>query len=486
MNTLAVLLSDFYKQDHQRQYDPNITKIVSYYVPRKTRIDDFQQIVFFGLQAFIKEYLIDYFNDHFFNLPLEKVLDEYRKVINKTMPGRCHEEKIIALHKLGYLPIAIKALPEGVCVPIGIPLIEISNTHPDFAWCTNFIETLMLSELWYTMCVATAARKYRLIANSYFLKTSDISPKNAISEFGFRSLPGVNAAIKASNAFLLSFQKSSNIPAIQYAGDMYNTDYEEVGSGMASTEHSVMCSSALIDQDETPSIKRLLTEVYPTGNFSMVCDSFDYWNVVTNILPSLKEEILKRDGTLFVRGDSGNPVDIIVKTVECLWEIFGGTTNSKGYKVLDSHVRAIYGDSITQKRTQQIYHRLMDLGFSSENVALGAGGFSMLAYENEFGNMHMFTRDTFNVAIKCSYVEYNGEPVMVYKDPKTDTGMKKSHKGCCMVICNLDGTFECIDNLVFEDTHITVNNLHYVFKDGKLLKEVSLTDVRQNLWKGKF
>jgi nicotinamide phosphoribosyltransferase len=254
---------------------------------------------------------------------------------------------------------------------------------------------------------------------------------------------------------------------------------------MASTEHSVMCSSALIDKDETPSIKRLLTEVYPTGNFSMVCDSFDYWNVVTKILPSLKEEILKRDGTLFVRGDSGDPVMIIVRTVELLWEIFGGTTNSKGYKVLDSHVRAIYGDSITQERAKDIYQRLERQGFSAENVALGAGGFSMLSYQDAGGQMHMFTRDTFNVAIKCSYVEHKGNPIMVYKDPKTDTGMKKSHKGCCIVL--LDGPqYKCMDGLTFKDTEISVNQFDTVFKDGKLVNSTSLVEVRQQLWGENF
>ena len=485
MDILPVLLSDFYKQDHQRQYDPNITKIVSYYVPRKSRIKDKNHIVFFGLQAFMQEYLIEYFDEHFFKQPLERILRDYKCIIDRTMPGRTHIEKIEKLHKLGYLPIEIKALPEGLELPIGIPLIEISNTHPDFAWCTNFIETLMLSELWYTMCVATFAKEYRDIANRAFENTSDVSARNAISEFGFRSLPGVGAAIKASSAFLLSFQKSSNIPGIIYTGDYYNTDYDGVGSGMASTEHSTMTSSALIDGDEKPSIKRLLTEVYPDGNFSMVCDSFDYWNVVMKILPELKDDILKRNGTLFVRGDSGDPIEIVTRTVEELWKIFGGTTNSKGYKVLDSHVRAIYGDSITQNRAQTIYYVLKQKGFSAENVALGAGGFSMLSYEDEYGHINMFSRDTFNVAIKCSYVEYKNTPVMVYKDPKTDSGMKKSHKGCCMVF--QDGnTYKCLDNLTFTDTSVSINLLKPVFRDGKLLNPIKFTEVRNNLWKGEF
>lgn len=486
MKTLPVLLSDFYKQDHARQYDPNITKIVSYYVPRKSRIKEFDNVVFFGLQAFIKEYLIEYFNENFFNKDINAIILEYEYVINQTMPGRCFPKKIKALHKLGYLPIEIKALSEGSEVPIGIPLIEISNTHPNFAWCTNFIETLMLSELWYTMLVATSSKKYREIVNSFSAYTDNENfAKTAISEFGFRSLPGLNAAIKASSAFLLSFQKSSNIPGIQYTGDMYNTGYDDVGSGMASTEHSCMCSSKFIDGDEITMIRRLLTEVYPTGNFSMVCDSFDYWNVVDNIIPEVKNEILERSGTLFVRGDSGDPVEIVTKTVFKLWKTFGGTINSKGYKVLDPHIRVIYGDGITQARAYKIYDILVANSFSPENVALGAGGFSMLSFESNDNGIQMFTRDTLGVAIKCTYVEHNNTPVMVYKDPKTDSGEKKSHKGCCAVF-KRDNKYICIDNLIFDDTKISINELKSVFKDGKLLKEYTLTEVRNNLWGGKF
>lgn len=188
----GALLTDFYKQDHQRQYDPSITKVVSYYVPRKTRIPEFDKVVVFGIQAFIEEYLIEYMNENFFNRPLEEVIAEYEFVISSTMGAdRVNSDKIKNLHELGYLPIEIWALPEGYKVGMNIPCIEISNTNPEFAWCTNFIETLMLSELWYPMCVATAVTKYRSIVNDFYSKTSDISGRSAISEFGFRSLVGL-------------------------------------------------------------------------------------------------------------------------------------------------------------------------------------------------------------------------------------------------------------------------------------------------------
>jgi nicotinamide phosphoribosyltransferase len=490
---ISVLLTDFYKQCHAEQYDPSVTKVVSYYVPRKTRISEFDKVVVFGIQAFIKEYLIEYMNENFFNRSKEEVLLEYESVIAATMgTDRVNSEKIEKLYDLGYLPIEICALPEGYKIGMNVPCIEISNTHPDFAWCTNFIETIMLSELWYPMCVATAVTKYRDIVNKYYDKTSCISGRSAISEFGFRSLIGLHGAIKASSAFLLSFNKTATIPGIMYVSKYYNTPVQMVGGGMASTEHSVMCSSAMIDGSEIPSIKRLLTEVYPKGSFSMVCDSYDYWNVVDTILPSLKEEIVSRDGTLFVRGDSGDPVEIVTETVFSLWDTFGGTINEKGYKVLDPHIRAIYGDGITQNRAEQIYKILEEKGFSAENVALGAGGFSMLSYMDAEGNVHMFSRDTFNVAIKCSYVETTVEgvvtPIKVFKDPKTDSGMKKSHKGCCAVFYNhVTKEFDCDDNMTLKEAHSDpFNLLRPIFKDGKMIEETNFSEIRRTLWNGKF
>ena len=486
---IAVLLSDYYKQTHAEQYNPNVTKVVSYYVPRKTRIPVFDKVVVFGIQGFIKEYLIEYFNENFFDKNINEILSEYRSVLTETLgENRVFDQKIRNLHELGYLPIEIRALNEGVKVKMQIPILEISNTHPNFAWCTNFIETLLLSELWYPMCVATAVTTYRNIVNYYYNKTSEISGRSAISEFGFRSLVGLHGAIKASSAFLLSFNKTATVPGIMYMSKYYNTPLKEVGGGMASTEHSVMCSSAALDGDEVTSIHRLLTQVYPSGNFSMVCDSYDYWNIVDSVLPGLKKEILSRDGCLYVRGDSGDPVRIVTDTVFSLWNSFGGSINSKGYRVLDPHIRAIYGDGITQNRAEQIYKILEENGFSAENVALGAGGFSMLSYMDEMEHIEMFSRDTFNVAVKCSYVEYENKPIMVYKDPKTDTGMKKSHKGCCSVYWdNVANGFECQDGLTYnESKEDEFNLLEPVFRDGKLLKETTLIDIRNTLWEGKF
>lgn len=503
---ISILLCDFYKAVHCGQYDPKITKLVAYYVPRMSRFKDITEIPVIGIQAFIKEYLIDHFNQNFFWRDIDDLKLEYDWIINQTMgSNRNYWHYVESLWKLGYLPLEISALEEGLKCPIGCPAIQITNTDLNFAWVVNAIESLMSNELWYQSCTAIAGMRYRNIVNKYYELTSDHpeNAKHAISEFGFRGLPGLAAARKASMGFLLSFDKTATIPAITYIHDMYGDPLKEIGGGMASTEHSVMTSSYAIDENEETLIERLLTEVYPDGNFAMVCDSYDYWNVVDNILPEFKEEILGRNGTLYIRGDSGDPVDIITQTVYHLWREFGGTVNSKGYKVLDSHIRAIYGDSITQQRANQIYYLLEKAGFAADNVALGAGSFSMLCYENEYGSLSPYTRDTYAVAVKTSAGEYidpirnadgtivarGNKEIQIYKDPKTDTGrFKKSHKGWVGVYRDEENNIYYEDNLICaqKEVHQPLDLLRPVFRDGKLLRTTTFNEIRQRFWDGKF
>ena len=503
---ISILLADYYKAVHCAQYDPKITRLVAYYVPRMSRFKDIMEIPVIGIQAFIKEYLIDHFNQNFFWRDVNDLHNEYDWIIRQTMgPNRDNWHYVESLWKLGYLPLEISALEEGIKCPIGCPAIQITNTDPNFAWVVNAIESLMSNELWYQSCTAIAGMRYRNIVNKYYEKTSDHpeNAKHAISEFGFRGLPGLAAARKASMGFLLSFDKTATIPAITYIHDMYGDKLCDIGGGMASTEHSVMTSSYAIDECEEILIERLLTEVYPDGNFAMVCDSYDYWNVVDNILPEFKEEILGRNGTLYVRGDSGDPVDIITKTVYHLWHEFGGTVNSKGYKVLDSHIRAIYGDSITQQRAEQIYFLLEKAGFAADNVALGAGSFSMLCYENKDGSLSPYSRDTYSVAIKTSAGEFISSivnddgtlvdrkirEIQIYKDPKTDTGhFKKSHKGWVGVYRDETDKIYYKDELTHDqkEVHQPLDLLKPVFRDGKLLRITTFNEIRQRFWNGKF
>ena len=495
MNINALLLKDFYKAVHSEMINPKMTKSVSYYTPRMSRVDRWNHVVMFGLQMFVKTWLIDFFNDNFFNLSEEEVVTEYQRVMDNTMGKGIYDiEKIRTLHQLGYLPIEIVALPEGSKVPMKCPMFGITNTDERFAWLGQALESLISAECWYPMICATVGNTYREIVDKYYGLTCDdnVPRRRALGNFDFRGDQGVDAALKAGAGWCLSFVNSATVPVIPFLEDMYNCDCtkEEVAFGAVSTEHFVMCSNYAYDGDEKTFLKRLLTELYPNTSFSCVCDSYDYWNVVNNIIPELKEDILNHNGCFLVRGDSGDCVEVVTQTVFKLWDIFGGTINSKGYKVLDPHVKALYGDSITIQRAEEIYQILMDNGFSAQNVSLGIGSFSMHCIE-ENGILKPFTRDTFSSCIKACDAIIDGKEYPIFKDPKTDRdtghGFKKSQKGCCVVYTDETGEFYYEDEHTWDETVNDPNNkLQTIFKNGKMIKEYSLAEVRNRLHNGKF
>lgn len=493
-----LLESDFYKQVHWNQYPKGVTKVVSYFTPRMSRLKQFGEnhLIMFGLQSFIKEFLIEDFNENFFSRSKEEVMAEYKHLMDNTLgAGLYGEERIAALHDLGYLPLEIKALPEGTRVPIGVPMFEISNTHPAFAWLTNAIESVISCEMWHAMISANVGYMYRRIVDKYYDLSCDdnIPHRKALGDFSMRGQESKRSAYKSSAAWLLSFVNTATVPAIDFLERYYNCDCskEEVGFGAVSTEHSVMCSNFAVDGDEITMIKRLLTEIYPNTSFSMVSDSYDYWNLVDNLLPQCRDEIMNHNGCLLVRGDSGDPVEVVTQTVFHLWEQFGGTINSKGYKVLDPHIKAIYGDSITPTRAEQIYNILVENGFAASNVALGVGSFSMQCLESFEENAHIpafspYTRDTFGIAIKATYAEdENGTPIPIFKNPK-ESSFKKSHKGCVIVLRGDDDELYAFDEKTFEDTYSAGNELVTVYRDGDIVKSYSLADVRNRLHGGKF
>ena len=492
MNYNPLLMVDFYKVCHSSQYPAGLTKMVSYYTPRMSRLKDVDKVTMFGLQGFIKEYLIDGFNQNFFNRPEEEVADEYNRTLTHTLgAGTYDDQKIRDLHRLGYLPLEISAVPEGTRTAIGVPQIEITNTHPNFVWLVNTIETLLSCTMWHTQVSAEVGVRYRKIVQKYHDLTCDdsVPVSTLLGDFSMRGQHSAESAMKSSAGWLLSFANTATVPAIMWMEDYYNCDVtkEVVGKGAISTEHSVMCSNFAVDGDEVTQIKRLLTEIYPHNSFSMVSDSYDYWNLVDNLLPQCRDEILNHDGCLLVRGDSGDPVEVVTETVFHLWEQFGGTKNSKGFKVLNPHVKAIYGDSITPQRCEKIYEILTEHGFAINNVALGVGSFSFMCLEtyDEDGTVHYnpYTRDTFGIAVKATYAEdKDGKPIMIYKQPKA-LSWKKSQKGCCVV---------APDGQSYTDGHtwasaydeIQKGNdlLRPVFLKGVMLEEQTLTEIRNRMY----
>ncbi len=481
MNPL--LFTDGYKVDHRRQYPKETTLVYSNWTPRKSRIEGIDEVVFFGLQYFIKKYIIQEFKENFFNKSKEEVLKKYSRRINNYLgENQVGIKHIEDLHDLGYIPMVFKALPEGVSVPIRVPMFTMYNTLPDFFWLTNYFETLLSTTVWLPCNSATIAKQYRKILDAYAEETSSI-PEFVDwqgHDFSMRGMAGLEAAIMSSAGHLLSFTGTDTIPTVDFLETYYNADSatELIGGSVAATEHSVMCMGTNTGEQET--IKRLITEVYPKGIVSIVSDTWDLWKVLTEYLPNLKEEVLARDGKVVVRPDSGDPVDIICGNpngkseaekkgvIELLWDTFGGETNTKGYKELDSHIGAIYGDSITLERATQICERLKQKGFASTNVVLGIGSFT---YQYN-------TRDTFGFAMKATYGEVAGMGREIYKDPVTDDGTKKSAKGLLKIIKE-NGVYKLLDQVSWEEEK--EGELQEVFRDGKLLIDEKLSEIRKRV-----
>ncbi len=484
MKTNPFLLTDYYKVGHVFQYPKNTTLVYSNLTPRSSRLDGVDEMVFFGLQYFIKEYLIKYFTENFFNQPKEKVLNNYKRRIVTSLgahlPTYAHLEK---LHDLGYLPIEIKALPEGGKVPIKVPCITLVNTLPEFYWLTNFLESILSAIIWQPCTSATIAHEYRKLLDRYAIETG--MPSEFVQwqghDFSFRGMSSLESAVTSGMAHLLSFTGTDTIPAIDALEEYYNTnaDNELIGGSVAATEHSVMCSGNKDGELET--FKRLITEVYPDGIISIVSDTWDLWKVCTSYLTSLKEIVLQRNGKVVIRPDSGDPVKIIcgdadAKTeterkgvVELLWDIFGGTITGKGYKLLDAHIGTIYGDSINLQRAEAICEGLKQKGFASQAV-FGIGSFT---YQYN-------TRDTFGMAMKATYVEVDGEGREIFKNPITDDGTKRSATGLLQVK-KQNNKYVLYDKVSWAQENDS--ELKTVFKDGKLIKDFTLKEIRERLAK---
>lgn len=494
MTESSILLTDGYKLGHRQQYPEGTEYVYSNWTARSNHyLPEARGVVVFGIQYLVQKYLIEEFNTHFFKLPRYRVLsDFYYRTSNflgrDTNIGLDH---IADLHSLGYLPIEIKALPEGMIAPIGVPILTIVNTLPEFFWLTNYLETLISSVLWLPMTSATVAKVYKQRLEDHADKTGfneDINLEFLCHDFSMRGMAGIEAAIMSGMGHLTSFVGSETIPAIGALEKYYsaNAATTTVAATIPATEHSVMCAGG-DGEDEFTTFKRLITKVYPSGYVSIVSDTWDFWQVMTEYLPRLKDEIEARDGRVVIRPDSGDPVDIICGTsmyadsklggvaakgaYEILWDIFGGTINEKGFKVLSDKVGIIYGDSITLERQKEIYKRLEDKGFAATNLVLGIGSYT---YQYK-------TRDSLGFAMKATWCQINGEGKMIYKQPKTDDGTKNSLRGIISVVeSSVHERLVAIDggnSLDHEDGSI----LQTVFKDGEEVNHFTFNQIRERL-----
>ncbi len=492
----AIMQTDGYKLDHRRQYPQGTTKVYANWTARGSRIPEIKSVVFVGLQAMIQRRLMEDF-EPFFASDVDEVCEAYQDMLDTYLgPNDIGTDHIRALHNLGYLPLEFKALPEGTRVPIRVPSFTVENTLDEFFWLTNYCETIISTEMWMPMTSATLASQIREMMNEWALKTTgSIEGVGFLGhDFSMRGMSGAGAANLSGLGHLVAFTGTETVPVLQYVQDYYPFEGFLAGT-VPATEHSVMCAGG--DENEEETFRRLM-RIYPNGILSVVSDTWDLWKVMTELLPNMKDTIMARDGKLVIRPDSGDPADILCGlntkggrhfetigyseaeskgVIELLWDLFGGTVNDLGYKVLDEHIGAIYGDSMTCDRINEINHRLSVKGFASTNWVAGIGSFR---YQYQ-------TRDTFGFAMKSTWTEINGEGVSIFKDPKTDNGVKKSLKGRIVVAESPDGAgLVALDDAREGNRMIALANgenlLETVWRNGHFIegKYLGFDEVRRN------
>lgn len=500
-----LFLTDSYKLSHKFLETPGIKMIYSNFTPRsskyfKQQYEDFDdKIVWFGLQALIQKVFVEHFGEFFNNRFNE---EEFKFYLNSYI-GMNDFSHFKALHELGYLPIQIDALPEGTLVSPGIPCLTIRNTRTGFEWLPNYLETIISAELWKPMTVATIGREFRKLSLRYAEETCDNN--NHVNfqnhDFSFRGQASWESSASTGAGFLLNTYGTDNVPAVWFANKYYplfKIEDDEtvqlpitVGSVTAS-EHSVASIGINHFNNEDKADGELkylkyLLQKHPEGILSYVADTYDYYGFLTNILPQCQEQIEERNGTLVVRPDSSDPVEVVCGvptdkpleeqtpeekgSIQLLWELFGGTVNSKGYKVLNPKVGLIYGDGITYQRAKAMLQGLKDKGFASSNIVFGIGSWTITNN----------SRDSLGIAIKATAAQVGDKFLPVYKDPKTDSG-KKSARGFLSVVKD-EETGELVLKQNDTDVYDSDNLLKPVFIDGKIQNDlVSFERIRQILW----
>lgn len=572
MEIFAPFAADWYKPGHKPMYNQNTKLIFSNLTPRNDKNfahyadKNARGVIVLGLRRMVMDSMVGIWKK-FFKMKREAAVKKFARMSKNALGAAAPSAECWGeLHDLGYLPVEIRALPEGILSPIGIPVYTIHNTVEKFFWVTNYIETLMSTESWKTITNATAAFQYKRVAMSYALATCDnVDHVNfQCHDFSLRGLSTVEDGYKSGIAHLASFTGTDNILAIEAVHEYYGIDDDQfVAGSIPASEHSVATTNiSRIVKDleehfphlagdvdglrylaEKEFLLTFIRDIVPEGFCSYVADSYDYWAVLTRILPELKEEIMSRNGRLVVRPDSGDPVHVVagyrhsgivykdqysvsydhesrvarsevvniagtfykyspaqmraatpygvtdgyvylnkvvteseVKgSIQCLWEIFGGEVNNKGYKVLDSHIGMIYGDSITVEREIEILKRLKEKGFASSNIVFGVGSFTY-----QFN-----TRDTFGMAVKATGCFIDDYEIMVSKEPKTDPG-KRSAKGFIKVV-RKNGILRQVDNISFEEINDEDNLLQPIFRNGNVLipqvngRDEDFNDIRARL-----
>jgi len=454
-----ILLTDSYKVSHHKQYPKGTTNIYSYF---ESRGGDYNEVVFFGLHYYLKAYL---------ERPITQAdIEEAAKFYSlhfgtDQLFNRKGWEHILNQHA-GHLPVSIKAVPEGTVVDGHNVLMTIENTDPQCYWLTNYLETLLV-QVWNGCTVATNSREMKKMILKSLEKSGDPSLiPFKLHDFGFRGVSSVETAGIGGAAHLVNFMGTDTIAGLLVASKYYGC--EMAGFSIPATEHSVITSYTRAG--ERQAYENML-DSYPEGLVAVVSDSYNLYDACENIWGSdLKDKVLNRNGTLVIRPDSGQATEVLPKILNILGNKFGYTINSKGYKVLDPHVRVIQGDGIGPDTLQEILDTVMSAGWSIDNLAFGSGG----------GLLQKLNRDTLKFAFKCSSAVVEGQAREVYKQPIDDPG-KNSKKGKMKLV--LDKGWSDYDTKL--ERFITVgvddprkDELIEVYRDGKVLVNPTFEEIR--------
>lgn len=456
MRQNLVLMTDSYKFTHWRQYPPGTQKVYSYI---ESRGGMFEDLVFFGLQYYLKRYLAG----AVFTPEDVEEADQFCRQ-HFGFEDYFNRQGWMELHRSwgGKLPLEIKAVPEGTVVPVSNVMMTVENTDPRFPWLTNYLETLLL-KVWYPITVATLSREIKKVFLSHLERTGDpalISFK--LHDFGYRGVSSEETAAVGAAAHLVNFQGTDTVAGIRLLQEYYGVTGMP-GFSVPAAEHSTI--TAWGRERERDAYANMLAQ-FPRGTVACVSDSYDVFRACEHIWgEELHDQVLSRDGVLVIRPDSGDPKTIVVSVLEILGRKFGFETNAKGYKVLNPKVRIIQGDGVNYWTIQDVLTAATRAGWSADNIAFGMGG----------ALLQQLNRDTQKFAFKCSDVTISGQEHAVYKEPVTDRG--KGQKRGRLALVRRDHSFKTVTL----ETGKTVSGslLQTIFVNGELRRECTLEEIRR-------
>ena len=508
-----IIMSDSYKLTHHLLAPEKIEEVYSYMEPRGGEMN---YTILCLLQYYIKKHIAGV------RITPEKIEAARAKAI-AHFGFDCFNDKMwyhIWEQHGGKLPLEIKAVPEGLPIPVKNVILTIRNTDKKCAPLTNITETLLM-KLWAPNTVAAYSRIIKELMFKYHALSSD-APQWLIDfmhhDFGYRGTSSEESARILSAAAMINFKGTDTMGGLVLIDKYYNEPM--AGFSVIASEHSVMCSYGGKNEELEAyrtiikRVKKLAAEFNPPSGIivlSLVSDTFNIYRVVNNILPELEKEFIGWTNNhgipikIVIRPDSGNAIDVlfgekdykntsendIVKRMvseygeteanataliekgifRILFEKFGSTINSKGFEVLHPQIGVLQGDGVSLKSIEKIYIRMMSEKIDSMNLVFGSGGKLLQAHD----------RDEQKYAIKATHVIIDGKGVNVQKDPITDSG-KRSKKGYLKLV-NEDGdggrgivTLQTGDP-GFDDA---VDMLVPVFLDGELIKEYTFAEIRAN------